>query len=147
MKRKNTILLACIALAFILSFVLNNRTFAGFTDPTGPPGGGGGEDEPCHQTSHFYASYMTPDGPAGYQECYNCSLTGASVNVYIGDKKVGISYKRAKVSAGGTVRSCKFFDNANAQCNEISIFGGSAECNDLFVPDTDTDTDSDTSTN
>ncbi len=146
MKRKNTILLACLGLAFILSFVLNNRTFAGFTDPTGPPGGGGGSgEEPCHQTEHLYSSYSTQDGPAGYQECYNCSLTGVALDVIINDKKVGINYKRAKVSAGGTVRSCKFFNNANAQCNEISIYGGSAECADIFVPDTDTD--SDTSTN
>ncbi len=141
MKRKNTILLACLGLAFSLSFILNNNSFAGFTDPTGPPPGEGS----CTMSSEFYANYSQPDF-ISVSDCYNC-ITSETVPLYSQSSgmQIGILYKRRYKAVSAIVQNCRFSTSLGSSCTATFWVGGATSCDDYIdYTDTDTGTDSDT---
>ncbi len=138
MKRKNTILLACLGLAFSLSFILNNNSFAGFMDPTGPLPGEGS----CTMTGEFIKHYSTMDGPPTVSSCFNC-IAYETIPVYMGGVQIGMSYKRRYEVVDGLVQSCKYSNIYERSCTATFWVGGATSCDD-YIDYTDTGTDSDT---
>ncbi len=142
MKRQKTILLACLGLAFWLSFILNNKTFAGFTDSTGPPSDGGS----CVMDGEFYARNSQMDGPSTVSSCYNC-ITYETMPIYspISGLQIGMLYKRRYEAVQGLVQSCRYSTSLASSCNATYWVGGAISCGD-YTDYTDTDTGTDTET-
>ncbi|TCC90593.1 hypothetical protein EZ428_15110 [Pedobacter frigiditerrae] len=121
----------------------NNIAIAQGIEDTGPPDTT--QSVQCKVSEHLF-DYSTQDG-SYTKQCAKCSTTTASTDILdLQGKKIGVHYYKVIVTVNATVRDCKFKDNVNAKCNEISMSGGIVgDCPQWDVMDetqTETPTDS-----
>ncbi len=139
MNKRKIILLACLGLAFTLSFTLNNKTFAGFTDPTGPPGEEGSN---CTMQGEYHPSFSQMDGPPTVGHCFDCE-TYEKIPIYDpgSGMQIGVLHKRNYKDNAGLVQSCKYSNIQGSSCTNIFWVGSVAGCDDYYdYTDTGTDT-------